>query len=105
MAKEITATDIADYIMNSEWPMFDSDLYYVHLDRNCNLAPRYCKDWKTFTCHADLSEWEDDETPERLYKEFETKENKDFMWMCENLAFQIYEYLQTGGGGNEHLIY
>lgn len=91
--KKITAEDIAGYIINSDSTRLEDGLYYVHVDEIGNFVNSF-RDGTTFTTPVDTSEWDNDESPDRFYEEFETIDNPDFMDACEKLANQINEYLE-----------
>ena len=90
--KKITANEVAEYIINSDCTRLEDGLYYVHINEDGEFV-HSASEGETFTTEAgDISEWEDDESPERFYDEFETTDNKDFMYICEDLADQINDY-------------
>lgn len=105
MKKEITAMDVANGIINSGNVSFEDEggargevTYYVHIkvndDGEVEFVNAYYNADETFTEPADISEWAGDEGPDRLYEEFETVDNPDFMRMCDRFADQINEYLE-----------
>ena len=92
--KKITANEVAEYIINSDCTRLEDGLYYVHINEDGEFV-HSASEGETFTTEAgDISEWEDDESPERFYDEFETTDNKDFMYICEDLADQINDYFE-----------
>lgn len=104
MKKEITAMDVANGIINSGNVSFEDEggvkgevTYYAHIKINdkgeAEFVSAYYNADESFTEPADISEWADDEDPCRLYEEFETTDNPDFMRMCGRLADKINDYL------------
>ena len=105
MKKEITAMDVANGIINSGNVSFEDEggakgevTYYAHIkvddDGEVEFVSAYYNADESFTELADISEWADDEDPSRLYEEFETIDNPDFMRMCDRLAYKINKYLE-----------
>lgn len=99
--KHITAQEVARHIIynNVALEMVPGDStkaeYYLHITDDGELTCYYDEADESFTVIADISEWADDETPDRLYEEFERTDNADFMEVCRNLAEQANEYLES----------
>lgn len=92
--KKYTCDDIADYIINSDMNVCEGCYYYVTVDRSTGeLVYTQTDDTETFTIEIDDSEWAGDETPERFYNEFETKDNDDFMFICTMFANDINRFI------------
>ena len=100
-AKEFTAEEVAEAIINSDSAAFEPDptdnskvLYYLHITDDGEIASSYYEADESFTAEADIEEWADDEDPSRLYEEFETKENEQFMDVCQRLADKATDYIR-----------
>ncbi len=100
-AKEFTAEEVAEAIINSDSTAFEQDptdnskvLYYLHITDDGEIVSSYYEADESFTAEADIEEWADDEDPSRLYEEFETKENEQFMDVCQRLADEATDYIR-----------
>lgn len=100
-AKEFTAEEVAEAIINSDSAAFEPDptdnskvLYYLHITDDGEIVSSYYEADESFTAEADIEEWADDEDPSRLYEEFETKENEQFMDVCRRLADKATDYIK-----------
>ncbi len=100
-AKKFTAEEVAEAIINSDSVAFEPDPtdnskvhYYLHITDDGEIVSSYYEADESFTAEADIEEWADDEDPSRLYEEFETKENEQFMAVCQRLADEATDYIR-----------
>ena len=100
-AKQFTAEEVAEAIINSDSVAFEADptdsskvLFYLHITDDGEIVSSYYEADESFTAEADIEEWADDEDPSRLYDEFETKENEQFMDVCQRLADEATDYIR-----------
>ena len=93
MNKEYTTNDIAEYFINSSMPCVADGVYYARINENGDLVYTSKNAIETFEVEVDVSEWKNDENPSRFYEEYETKDNHEFMNMCNEMVDKINTYL------------
>ena len=87
----MTAKQVMEYIMEHQTSEFvdHSAVYYIHINADGEIVDG-TSDWtERYTAEVDITEWENDDSPERFYEEYENPQNTAFVVMCEKLAAEI----------------
>ncbi len=98
--KKLTVNEVAKALMENtsmECENHTTGRYYLHIFDNGEISERRTEETTTFTEDVDISEWADDESPDRFYNEFETLDNDDFRYICAKLTDQANHYLEKWG--------
>ena len=85
--------DIYEWIYDHQCVEFDEEeaTYFIHINKERKLVPDVNDAIETVTKSVDISEWANDDSPERFYDEFETEDNPKFVEMVKEITKEINE--------------
>lgn len=93
--KKLTVEEIAQALIDNDSMEQDGDkaTYFLHITDKGEILPTLAGADETFTAEVDVEDFEGD-----WREDFENLENdNDFRSICEDLAEQANEYLETWG--------